>query len=122
GITFGSHTVSHPRLAKLSGDEVKRELEQSRDELAAITGSAPRWLCYPYGSFSPQVADIAREAGYAGALSTIRDNRPKASQRYWLPRVMIMGDTAPARLRYMLSPFYHYLHNWKNRKRWKSIR
>lgn len=122
GVSVGSHTHTHPRLAKLSAEQVRHELTASREALTRLTGEVPRWLCYPYGSFSPAVAEAAREAGYAGALSTIRDNRPRPDQLYWLPRVMVMGDTTPQRLRYMLSGFYHLLHAWKNRRRWSSIR
>lgn len=122
GIVFGSHTRSHPRLTKLSDEQVREELDGSREELAPILGAAPRWLCYPYGSFSPRIARLAREAGYRGALSTIRDNRVRLDQLYWMPRVMVMGDTTPARLRYMLSGLYHIVHSLKNRKRWRSIR
>lgn len=137
GIAFGSHTHTHPRLTKLEsgsleiGDEdmgsleentVLYELMESRRRMEEDLDLDAKWFCYPYGNFSPRIAALVKEAGYAGALSTIRDNRPKAGQLYWLPRVMVMNDTKPERLGYMLSRWYHWVHSWKNRKRWKSIR
>ena len=122
GVDIGSHTATHPRLTKLDNSAAEAELRDSRLALATILGSPPRWLAYPHGSFSPRIASIAREAGYAGAVSTIRDNRLKPDQLFWLPRVMVMDDTTPRRLGYMLSGFYHLVHAIKNRKRWSSIR
>lgn len=121
GIQFGSHTHTHPRLTKLSSEDALVELETSRDILQNDFGIQPEWFCYPYGNFSPRIADLVKKAGYNAALSTIRDNRIKPDQLYWLPRVMVMNDTTPQRLRYMLSTTYHLVHAWKNRRRWKSI-
>lgn len=122
GIQFGSHTHTHPRLTKLESEAVAAELAESRRRMREDLGLEADWFCYPYGNMSPRIAALVKEAGYRGALSTIRDNRPAPGQLYWLPRVMIMNDTQPKRLAYMLSPWYHWVHTWKNRKRWKSIR
>lgn len=118
GMTIGSHTVSHPWLARIPIADARRELQESKQTLEDIIGQPVDWLSYPSGSFNPAVQDLARELGYKGACSVIRDNRQTASQLYHLPRVMIMNDTSLRRFRYYLSPLYHYLHFRKNRKRW----
>ncbi len=128
GIEFGSHTHTHPRLTKLeSGSNdteagtVMFELAESRRRMKEELGLMGDWFCYPYGNFAPRIAQLVRKAGYCGALSTIRDNRPASGQLFWMPRVMIMNDTDPKRLGYMLSPWYHWVHALKNKKRWKSL-
>jgi peptidoglycan/xylan/chitin deacetylase (PgdA/CDA1 family) len=69
GITVGSHSWSHPNLARLTARELERELVQSRDWLADRFGPAfVPWLSYPYGSRSATVAGAARAAGYEGAF------------------------------------------------------
>ena len=35
---------------------------------------------------------------------------------------MVMHDTTPARLRYMMGLTYHWVHAWKNRRRWTTLR
>jgi len=120
GMTIGSHTATHPRLTSLDDAAIGQEMCQSRDALAAILGAPPRWLCYPYGNWSERVERQAQAAGYAGACSTMRDNRPRVQQLFHLPRVMVMNDTTPARLGYMLSWFYHAEHALKNRRRWRE--
>lgn len=122
GFEFGSHTHTHCRLTTLGEEQARQELELSRQTMSRLLGETPAWFCYPYGNFSRRVAELVREAGYDGALSTIRDNRLTQEQRYWMPRIMVMNDTPPQRLRYMLSPLYHLVHLAKNRKRWKEVR
>lgn len=118
GMTIGSHTVTHPWLARIPIEETRRELADSKAALESILGPPVRWVCYPSGSFNPAVEDAARELGYAGGCSVIRDNRIHAGQIFHLPRVMVMPDTTMLRFRYYFSPLYHLLHERKNRKRW----
>lgn len=69
GITAGSHTWSHPSLARLTDAELRAELTRSRDWLSGRYGDRfVPWLTYPYGAWSPAVAEAAREVGYAGAF------------------------------------------------------
>lgn len=120
GFEIGSHTWSHPRLTKLADDNVRDELMRSREHVARLLGAPPAWLAYPYGAFSARVERLVREAGYEGAVSTIRDNRVRADQLYHLPRVMVMHDTPPERFGYLFSYRYHLVHAWKNRRRWRE--
>jgi peptidoglycan/xylan/chitin deacetylase (PgdA/CDA1 family) len=122
GHTIGSHTVSHPRLTRLDDEAVRWELARSRESLGAVLGAPPEWLAYPYGSIAPRIMDIARQCGYRGAVSTIRDNSVKGANPMALPRVMVQPGTGPLRLRYMMSPLYSWIHRLKNRRRWSGMR
>ncbi len=118
GMIIGSHTVTHPWLGRLPLEQAREELRESKKTLESILGAPVPWLCYPSGSFNDEVIGTARELGYVGACSVIRDNRPQARQLFFLPRVMVMRDIAPQRFAYLFHWSYHYLHMWKNRKRW----
>jgi peptidoglycan/xylan/chitin deacetylase (PgdA/CDA1 family) len=68
-ITVGSHTWSHPNLARLPAREIETELSRSREWLTRRFGPAALpWLAYPYGLSSPIVRRIARQQ-YVGALA-----------------------------------------------------
>ncbi len=121
GMTIGSHTVSHPWLGRIGIEDAKCELAESKSRLESIIHKPVRWLCYPSGSFNRAVAEAAKELGYSGACSVIRDNRVRPDQLYWLPRVMVMRDTTLAKFRYYFSPLYHWVHARKNRKRWSEF-
>ncbi len=118
GIEFGSHTCGHVRLAEIEPEQCEQELVESKRLIEKIVGAPIGWLSYPHGSFSRAVIQAAIRARYVGAVSTIRDNRAAYDQLYFLPRVMIMPDTTLLRFRYYLSPWYHYIHAMKNRRRW----
>ena len=122
GIEFGSHTVSHARLADLPPKEVETQLTESKRRLENLTGREVGWLSYPYGSFSRDVVQAAIRARYAGAVSTIRDNRARSRHLYYLPRVMVMPDATLRHFAYYLSPWYHWVHWFKNRRRWDKVR
>jgi peptidoglycan/xylan/chitin deacetylase (PgdA/CDA1 family) len=118
GIAFGSHTLTHARLARANAETLSRELGESKRVIEEILDRPIGWICYPWGSFSPAVIDAAKAAGYLGATSTIRDNRLRPEQLYFLPRVMVMPDIPLRRFAYYFSPLYHWIHWFKNRRRW----
>lgn len=63
-VDFGSHCVTHPDLARLPENEIRRELCESRETLEKLTGRKINALSFPYGSHNPRVLQLAREAGY----------------------------------------------------------
>jgi peptidoglycan/xylan/chitin deacetylase (PgdA/CDA1 family) len=73
GHEIGSHSVTHPDLTELSEQEVREELEQSRD---TIDSNIPSQRCvsfaYPYGRLNDEVEQIVSEYYVVGArgLST----------------------------------------------------
>lgn len=74
GMQVGAHTVTHPILRLLSRQAALQEMVGSRDALEAILGRAVKLFAYPNGKpgedYSPESVDLAREAGFAAAVST----------------------------------------------------
>jgi peptidoglycan/xylan/chitin deacetylase (PgdA/CDA1 family) len=74
GMQIGAHTVSHPILARLDDAASRREIEQGRAELQAITGAPVTLFAYPNGKpgtdYLPRDADIVRQLGFEAAVST----------------------------------------------------
>jgi len=68
GITLGSHTWSHPNLARLDGDRLTAELERPLAWLRERFEQVIPWLSYPYGQWSESVVAATRRAGYQAAL------------------------------------------------------
>jgi len=64
GVTLGSHTVSHPRLTRLSPAEAERELKDSKRALEDLTGRPVDLLSFPHGDRNAQLVEIACVAGY----------------------------------------------------------
>ena len=68
GITLGSHTWSHPNLARLDGVRLTEELERPLAWLRERFEQVSPWLSYPYGLWSESVVAATRRAGYQAAL------------------------------------------------------
>jgi len=69
GISFGSHTVSHPLLGECDEVRIRQELERSRNEIFSRLRSPSKWFCYPKGSYNPRVRSLASQY-YRGAVTT----------------------------------------------------
>ena len=60
GLEIGAHTRDHVNLGHQSADEIRAQVERSRDDLAAWLGSPPRAFSYPFGIPRHDVTDDAR--------------------------------------------------------------
>jgi len=69
GIALGSHTWTHPNLARLTGVELREELSRPLAWLRERFANVIPWLSYPYGLATPAVETAARDAGYTAALA-----------------------------------------------------
>jgi len=92
-VTFGSHTMSHVRLAQCDAAVAKREIFESKMCLEEMLGSEVGHFCYPYGSYNEPVRDWVSEAGYRSGLTCIRGLANHAQNAYEIPRKAISyGD------------------------------
>jgi peptidoglycan/xylan/chitin deacetylase (PgdA/CDA1 family) len=74
GISFGSHTVTHAILSKMSIEAVKREIYESQKIIAQQLGVIPTTFAYPNGSqadFTQVTKEILQDAGYICAVTTV---------------------------------------------------
>ena len=68
GITFGSHTHSHPNLARLDDAALHQELEPPLAWLRERFTNVLPVISYPYGLSSPKVEQAAARAGYTAGF------------------------------------------------------
>jgi peptidoglycan/xylan/chitin deacetylase (PgdA/CDA1 family) len=71
GIEIGAHTLSHPRLTRLSDDELQREIIGSKRRIEDEIGQRVTSFCYPNGApadYDDRVADAVRSAGFNCAV------------------------------------------------------
>jgi peptidoglycan/xylan/chitin deacetylase (PgdA/CDA1 family) len=64
GMTIGSHSCSHARLANERADVLARETAESRARLERQLGVPVTHFAYPNGSFNPAAVDAVAESGY----------------------------------------------------------
>lgn len=97
GMTIGGHTRSHPILARLAdGDHA--EIEGGKADLEAILGSRLSLFAYPNGKPGTDYlachAGMARDAGYAAAVTTAPGVARQGSDVFQLPRFTPWDRTA----------------------------
>jgi peptidoglycan/xylan/chitin deacetylase (PgdA/CDA1 family) len=92
GIDFGSHTLSHVSLTRVSRQWARIELERSKARLEDELGKPATGLAYPYGTvrdFSPAVEQLAAEVGYTWAVTGLSGVNSYRSNLYALRRTKI---------------------------------
>ncbi len=91
-VSIGSHTETHPVLAAIPPEEQRREIERSRDVLAAALGARPRTFAYPFGGhadFTPATAALVRAASFDAAVTTAAEPTWPGMDRYRIPRFLV---------------------------------
>jgi peptidoglycan/xylan/chitin deacetylase (PgdA/CDA1 family)/CelD/BcsL family acetyltransferase involved in cellulose biosynthesis len=74
GIDFGSHTVSHPFLSKLTREQATREVVESKRRIEEELQCPVRYFAYPNGreeDIGMWNKELLRSTGYQAALTTI---------------------------------------------------
>jgi peptidoglycan/xylan/chitin deacetylase (PgdA/CDA1 family) len=95
GIQFGSHTVSHLELEKLSENQIEREVGQSKQTLEDKLGVPIKSFAYPYAfpehnrAFTKRLAEILESYGYENGVSTVIGRARSGGNRFFLPRLPV---------------------------------
>jgi peptidoglycan/xylan/chitin deacetylase (PgdA/CDA1 family) len=90
GIEMGAHSASHPSLASVSPEKLRRELVEPRQKLEAGLGMPCVSFAYPFGgprSFTPAVELAVQQAGYqVGVTYMTGTNTSSPERRFALRR------------------------------------
>lgn len=74
GMQIGAHTVSHPILARLSDEEARQQIGDSKRFLEELLGERVRLFAYPNGKpgedYSPATVEVVRSLGFDASVST----------------------------------------------------
>jgi peptidoglycan/xylan/chitin deacetylase (PgdA/CDA1 family) len=70
GIEMGAHTVTHPDLRLVKGEQLQREVAESRRVLQEQSGQPVASFAYPAGKYNDQTLAAVKEAGYTIAVTT----------------------------------------------------
>ncbi|GAB4178244.1 MAG: hypothetical protein Fur0039_21970 [Rhodocyclaceae bacterium] len=98
GVSFHSHTRTHPSLTAISRAQLADELAGSRQRLEQVLGREVAYLAYPYGHVDERVEAAARDAGYRAAFSTRPGFNRRDVERFRIRRLDIFGTDTPAML------------------------
>lgn len=98
GMTIGAHTVNHPILSRVSEQEARAEMTESKARLEAITGHKVALFAYPNGKpatdYTGTHVRLAREAGFEAACSTGWGAATRRCDIFQIPRFTPWDRTA----------------------------
>jgi peptidoglycan/xylan/chitin deacetylase (PgdA/CDA1 family) len=104
GTQFGSHTLSHPRLANLDEEEQRREIFAFPE---LCVNQLPT-TCYPYGSYNETTLNIVRSSAIKYGFSTDKGLNDVTTDPVRLKRIAIRHDTSVPALIYKLWRGFRY--------------
>jgi peptidoglycan/xylan/chitin deacetylase (PgdA/CDA1 family) len=117
GMDIGSHTYTHPNLARLSPAEAEDELRTSKELISDRLGYAIDLFAYPFGKpkvhFTSLTTDVVRATGYRVAAAVtfrgVRDSDPFLC----VPRFFADGDSI-AKLEAKIGGLYELVGWWQD--------
>lgn len=92
-IDIEPHTVSHPKLARLSAERARKEIAGSQDFIGKLLGKTTNLFAYPYGNYNNTTVDVVKKCGFAAAVTVHEGTVDPDSKLFELPRNSIDAST-----------------------------
>ena len=94
--TIGAHTMNHYSVKKLTAEQCKFELDESKRIIEKEIGEPVQFFAYPYGdeaAAGPRDFKIAEKAGYEASVTTRKGVIFNGHKNHLqaLPRIMVSG-------------------------------
>ncbi len=91
GITFGSHTVSHPKLNELDNNSVSQQLSQSKQTIEDHLGGDCLHFAYPYGLLNEDTPAFVQHSQFKIACTTRSGFNDATRDPLMLHRIEVYG-------------------------------
>ena len=95
GMSIGSHSLTHVKLAELSKSMMKKEILESKLKLEKEFKIKINHFCYPYGASDDTTEEIVKIAEYESAVTVARGVESDSPNLFRLSRVFITHRTYP---------------------------
>ena len=89
GHEVGAHTLDHVHLDSTENSEARRQIAVSKTALEDMLGAEVPNFCFPYGENSPIHREMAREAGFETATTTVRGRARPSDDPFGIPRISV---------------------------------
>jgi len=112
GMTIGAHSMSHPMLSHLPPELARAEITESRACLETVLGKRVWAFAYPFGdaqSVTPQILDMAKDAGYATAFLNWGGGLGAELPSFAMPRIHVTASMDLAELEAHVAGFHSSL-------------
>ncbi|KPK42625.1 MAG: hypothetical protein AMJ78_01745 [Omnitrophica WOR_2 bacterium SM23_29] len=113
GMRFGSHSKTHKFLTRVSEEQLKSELSDSKSRIEQVLGHQIDSFAYPFGdvdSFNGGIKAVLKESNYNYAYTNIMgSNSAEHSDEFALRRIRIHSEDGPFRLKMKIKGAYDWV-------------
>ena len=88
GTEIGAHTMTHPKLSTLHGEELRQQLVDSRRAVIDRLGRCDLFA-YPFGDLAPETVRAVADAGYRYAFAQPHRGSGDVTPRFTIPRIPV---------------------------------
>lgn len=92
-VEIGGHTLTHPRLSKLTPEQQAHEIQANKQRLEQLLGHSLISFAYPYGDLNDSAKAEASIAGYRYAVATNSGPRAMHQDPLQIRRIAIFPRT-----------------------------
>lgn len=103
-IEIGSHGLTHRDLRTLQVDEIRKELQESKEQLQQIIQKPVDFFALPYGSGDSGIYKLCSECGYKAVFTTRKQFNPVKSGSFLYNRWTIKAGMTTERFGRLLKP------------------
>jgi peptidoglycan/xylan/chitin deacetylase (PgdA/CDA1 family) len=118
GMEVGVHSRTHPRLTRITAEELLNEIRGSVADIKELGLKPPRLLAYPYGERDERVLRAARQASLEAAFTVEPGYVRPGQDVYQIPRIEILRGDVGWRFRLKIA-LAGRLPVWS--ERWRSL-
>ncbi|WP_022818844.1 polysaccharide deacetylase family protein [Fusobacterium russii] len=93
GIEFGAHTFNHPKLNKISNEDIEYQVVDCKKVLEEKISSDIITFAYPYGLLNDYAKKMARKAAYDFAVATDSGTVCLSDDLFQIRRIAIFPNT-----------------------------
>lgn len=116
GVTFGSHTVTHPQLTESTSGQLEYELRQSKETIEEQIGAPILAFSYPFAfpegrrEFTGRLRDKLQGCGYECGVCTAVGTVGPGGDRFFLKRLPVNSWDDVRLFKAKLEGGYDWLH------------
>lgn len=89
GFTFGSHTLSHVSLAKISNEEAEHQLVKSREAIEWRIKKPVKYFAHPGGFYKAETGQLLQKSGYRAGFTVNLGRAQAGSDVFAIKRIPI---------------------------------
>jgi len=112
-ISIEPHTLTHPKLSKLTRAEATHEIQESRQVIQSITGAHSTLFAYPYGNFNSETVTLLKEMEFIGSVTVEEGTIGPDTDVFRIPRNSIDCTTTFSQFRGKVSRVIDWYQKYK---------